>query len=121
MSSSESDGEDNLEEEELVEEKVEEADVPEQSKKTFAELGLSDVLVEAAEKVGWKKPSRIQEESIPIALQGKDVIGLAETGSGKTGAFALPILHTLLENPQRLYALVLTPTRLVMVVLDMIF
>ena len=121
MSSSESEGEDNLEEEELVEEKVEEADVPEQSKKTFAELGLSDVLVEAAEKVGWKKPSRIQEESIPIALQGKDVIGLAETGSGKTGAFALPILHTLLENPQRLYALVLTPTRFVMVVLDMIF
>ena len=120
MSSSESEGEDNLEEEELVEEGVE-ADVPEQSKKTFAELGLSDVLVEAAEKVGWKKPSRIQEESIPIALQGKDVIGLAETGSGKTGAFALPILHTLLENPQRLYALVLTPTRFVMVVLDMIF
>jgi ATP-dependent RNA helicase DDX47/RRP3 len=43
--------------------------------------------------------------------QGKDIIGLAETGSGKTGAFALPILHALLENPQKLYALVLTPTR----------
>lgn len=42
---------------------------------------------------------------------GQDVIGLAETGSGKTGAFALPILQTLLDNPQRLYALVLTPTR----------
>ena len=42
---------------------------------------------------------------------GKDVIGLAETGSGKTGAFALPILQALLENPQRLFALVLTPTR----------
>lgn len=46
-----------------------------------------------------------------MALQGKDVIGLAETGSGKTGAFALPILHALLENPQRYFALVLTPTR----------
>lgn len=45
---------------------------------------------------------------------GKDIIGLAETGSGKTGAFALPVLQTLLENPQRLYALILTPTRFVM-------
>ena len=43
--------------------------------------------------------------------QGKDVIGLAETGSGKTGAFALPILQALLDKPQRLFALVLTPTR----------
>lgn len=50
-------------------------------------------------------------ESIPVALKGKDIIALAETGSGKTGAFALPILQTLLDNPQRFYALVLTPTR----------
>jgi len=79
--------------------------------KTFADLGLIDVLVESCASVGWKKPSKIQEESIPVALQGRDVIGLAETGSGKTGAFALPILHALLENPQKLFALVLTPTR----------
>lgn len=46
-----------------------------------------------------------------ILFTGKDIIGLAETGSGKTGAFALPVLQTLLENPQRLYALILTPTR----------
>jgi len=83
----------------------------ETTKKTFAELGLVDVLVEAVERVGWKKPSRIQEEAIPVALEGKDVIGLAETGSGKTGSFALPILHNLLEKPGRLYALILTPTR----------
>ena len=81
------------------------------SNKTFAELGLVDVLCEACEKVGWKKPSRIQEEAIPVALSGKDVIGLAETGSGKTGAFALPILHALLETPQRMFALIMTPTR----------
>jgi len=81
------------------------------SEKTFGDLGLSDVVVEACNAVGWKKPSRIQEEAIPIAVQGRDVIGLAETGSGKTGAFALPIIHQLLENPQRLFALILTPTR----------
>lgn len=46
-----------------------------------------------------------------MALQGHDVIGLAETGSGKTGAFALPILQALLEHPQRYFALILTPTR----------
>lgn len=79
--------------------------------KTFTDLGLIDVLVEACAAVGWKKPSKIQEEAIPVAIQGNDVIGLAETGSGKTGAFALPILHHLLENPQRLFALILTPTR----------
>lgn len=78
---------------------------------TFKDLGLTDVLVEACERLNWKKPSKIQRESIPLALQGKDIIGLAETGSGKTGAFALPILQHLLEAPQRLFALVLTPTR----------
>jgi len=83
----------------------------EESNKTFAELGLVDVLCEACEKVGWKHPSKIQAEAIPVALSGKDVIGLAETGSGKTASFALPILHALLETPQRLFALILTPTR----------
>jgi ATP-dependent RNA helicase DDX47/RRP3 len=46
-----------------------------------------------------------------IVLAGKDIIGLAETGSGKTGAFALPILQALLEKPQKLFAVILTPTR----------
>ncbi|CAH2001975.1 unnamed protein product [Acanthoscelides obtectus] len=58
-----------------------------------------------------EEPSKIQREAIPVALQGKDIIGLAETGSGKTAAFALPILQALLENPQRYFALILTPTR----------
>merc|ERR1719244_2431746 len=92
-------------------EDVNEDNPTESSDKTFAELGLVDVLCEACEKVGWKKPSKIQAEAIPVALSGKDVIGLAETGSGKTGSFALPILHALLETPQRLFALILTPTR----------
>ncbi|ALC39425.1 CG9253 [Drosophila busckii] len=78
---------------------------------TWKDLGLNDTLCQACEELKWKAPSKIQKEAIPVALQGKDVIGLAETGSGKTGAFALPILHALLENPQRYFALVLTPTR----------
>ncbi|CAG9786939.1 unnamed protein product [Diatraea saccharalis] len=78
---------------------------------SFKDLGVVDVLCEACEELKWKHPSKIQKEAIPVALQGKDIIGLAETGSGKTGAFALPILQALLDNPQRYFALILTPTR----------
>ncbi|XP_064613945.1 probable ATP-dependent RNA helicase DDX47 isoform X3 [Liolophura sinensis] len=74
-------------------------------------LGVIDVLCEACQQLKWKTPSKIQQEAIPVALAGNDVIGLAETGSGKTGAFALPILQALLASPQRLFALILTPTR----------
>ncbi|XP_023376665.1 probable ATP-dependent RNA helicase DDX47 [Pteropus vampyrus] len=85
--------------------------VGEEETKTFKDLGVTDVLCEACDQLGWTKPTKIQIEAIPLALQGRDIIGLAETGSGKTGAFALPILNALLETPQRLFALVLTPTR----------
>ncbi|CAH1795717.1 unnamed protein product [Owenia fusiformis] len=78
---------------------------------TFKSLGVVDVLCEACELLKWKTPSKIQKEAIPVSLEGKDIIGLAETGSGKTGAFAIPILQALLANPQRLFALVMTPTR----------
>lgn len=78
---------------------------------TWNDLGLVEPLIEAVNDMKWKTPSKIQRESIPVALQGNDIIALAETGSGKTGAFALPILQALLENPQRYFALVLTPTR----------
>lgn len=64
--------------------------------------------------MGFKKPSDIQAEAIPHALEGRDIIGLAQTGSGKTAAFSLPILQTLWENPQPFFALVLAPTRLVL-------
>merc|ERR1712141_735269 len=83
----------------------------EQEEKTFKDLGLVDALCERCEFLGWEKPSKIQVEAIPVALEGNDVIGLAETGSGKTGAFALPVLQALLENPGRFFGLVLTPTR----------
>ncbi|KAE8009308.1 hypothetical protein FH972_005754 [Carpinus fangiana] len=78
---------------------------------TFKDLGVCDQLVEACENLGWKNPSKIQAEVIPHALHGKDLIGLAETGSGKTGAFALPILQALLESRQAFFACVLSPTR----------
>ncbi|KAK9991884.1 hypothetical protein SO802_026869 [Lithocarpus litseifolius] len=61
--------------------------------------------------MSWKYPSKIQAEAIPHALEGKDLIGLALTGSGKTGAFALPILQSLLDSPQPFFACVLSPTR----------
>jgi ATP-dependent RNA helicase DDX47/RRP3 len=79
--------------------------------KTFADLGIIDSLCEACDKMGFKKPTPIQEQAIPVALQGRDVIGLAETGSGKTAAFALPILQALMDKPSPLFGLVLAPTR----------
>ncbi|XP_011159896.1 probable ATP-dependent RNA helicase DDX47 [Solenopsis invicta] len=78
---------------------------------TWKDLGLVDTLCKTCIDLKWKEPTRIQQEAIPLTLQGKDVIGLAETGSGKTAAFALPILQALLEQPQRYFALILTPTR----------
>ncbi|KAL4992448.1 ATP-dependent rRNA helicase rrp3 [Aspergillus falconensis] len=79
--------------------------------KSFKELGIIDQLCEACENMGYKAPTPIQSQAIPLALEGRDVIGLAETGSGKTAAFALPILQALMEAPQTLFGLVLAPTR----------
>jgi ATP-dependent RNA helicase DDX47/RRP3 len=67
---------------------------------TFESLGLPQPLVEAIKDIGWLKPTEIQLQAIPEAMTGRDIIGLAETGSGKTGAFAIPIISSLLENPQ---------------------
>lgn len=78
---------------------------------TFASLGVIEPLCEACTKLGYTKPTGIQEQAIPIALQDRDVIGLAQTGQGKTAAFALPILQALWDKPQPLFACVLAPTR----------
>lgn len=80
---------------------------------SFKSLGVCDALCEACEKLGWKNATRIQEKVLPDALQNRDIIGLAETGSGKTGAFCIPVLQSLLENPIRgaVYAVMLAPTR----------
>ncbi|KAH7647552.1 DEAD box [Cryptosporidium xiaoi] len=78
---------------------------------TFASLGVCKELCIACESLGWKTPTEIQKNTIPIALEGRDIIGLAETGSGKTGAFIIPILQNLLSDQSFLYAIVLAPTR----------
>ncbi|KAH6888473.1 P-loop containing nucleoside triphosphate hydrolase protein [Thelonectria olida] len=80
-------------------------------KKTFKDLGIVDALCESCEALNYKYPTPIQEKSIPVALEGRDIIGLAETGSGKTAAFALPVLQALLDKPQPIFGLVLAPTR----------
>jgi ATP-dependent RNA helicase DDX47/RRP3 len=78
---------------------------------TFRSLGLIDPLLDALEQVNHKTPTEIQVESLPHALAGRDIIGVASTGSGKTAAFALPILQKLWEEPKGLFACVLAPTR----------
>ena len=76
----------------------------------FASLQLSPAVLKAVEDLGFKEPTPIQAQAIPVALSGRDIIGSAQTGTGKTAAFALPILHHL-EKPGRLRALILEPTR----------
>jgi ATP-dependent RNA helicase DeaD len=78
---------------------------------TFADLGLSETTLAALQDVGYEQPSPIQEQAIPPMLEGRDVIGQAQTGSGKTAAFGLPIVEHVDPSDPDVQALVLTPTR----------
>jgi ATP-dependent RNA helicase DeaD len=78
---------------------------------TFADLGLAPDILESIRDVGYESPSPIQEEAIPPLLEGSDVIGQAQTGSGKTAAFGLPMLQYVDPTEHEVQALVLTPTR----------
>ncbi len=78
---------------------------------TFAELGLADAVLAAVAGVGYEAPSPIQAATIPPLMAGRDVVGLAQTGTGKTAAFALPILSRLDLGQREPQALVLAPTR----------
>ena len=83
---------------------------------TFAELGLSAQLVSALTAAGFTTPTPIQAKAIPPQLERRDIMGIAQTGSGKTAAFGLPILAGLAEltgraNPMTTRALILAPTR----------
>lgn len=81
----------------------------------FTQLGLTEPLIKALQKEGYTNPTPVQAEAIPHALSGKDILGLAQTGTGKTAAFALPILDLLNRQSFKGYkhtrALILTPTR----------
>ena len=82
----------------------------------FNDFGLDKRIIDALRKKGYKTPSPIQEKAIPPALEGRDILGCAQTGTGKTCAFAAPILHWLGNNPSRnkygkIRSLILTPTR----------
>ncbi|KAK3010142.1 hypothetical protein RJ639_011799 [Escallonia herrerae] len=78
---------------------------------SFSQLGLSEWAAHTCKELGMKTPTPVQHHCIPRILAGQDVLGLAQTGSGKTAAFALPILHRLAEHPYGVFALVITPTR----------
>ncbi|KAH6768716.1 RNA helicase 36 [Perilla frutescens var. frutescens] len=84
---------------------------PTPSHVTFSDLGLAEWAVNTCKELGMKRPTPVQHHCIPKILAGQDVMGLAQTGSGKTAAFALPILHRLAEDPYGVFALVVTPTR----------
>lgn len=79
--------------------------------KPFSELGLNDAVLKALKDVGYETPSAIQAATIPLLLDGRDVVGLAQTGTGKTAAFALPILSRLDVSQKTPQALILAPTR----------
>src|ERR1700736_1511233 len=78
---------------------------------SFADLGLSEPTQQALREVGYEAPSPIQEQAIPALLEGRDVIGQAQTGTGKTAAFGLPIMEYVDPDGAGVQALVLTPTR----------
>ena len=78
---------------------------------TFADLGLPDAVMTAVREVGYETPSPIQAATIPALLDGRDVLGQAQTGTGKTAAFALPLLARLTPGARKPQALVLAPTR----------
>ena len=77
----------------------------------FLELGLNEALLKAIKRSGFEEATPIQAETIPLALAGKDVIGQAQTGTGKTAAFGLPILQNLDKNEKTIQAVIIEPTR----------
>src|SRR6266496_5472153 len=86
----------------------------------FTALGLAPELLHAVRDAGYTHPTPIQQQAIPLALEGRDLIGLAQTGTGKTAGFTLPIIHNLITAPvtdengkpvHRVRVLILTPTR----------
>lgn len=88
-----------------------EPDEEEQPAVSFEELNLSEPVLQAIRDLGFESPTPIQEQAIPVILEGRDMIGQAQTGTGKTAAFALPILSNITGSERRIKALILEPTR----------
>src|ERR1700760_3895236 len=76
----------------------------------FSQFALPPALAETLKTMGYTTPTPVQEQAIPPALEGKDILGSAQTGTGKTAAFGIPLMVRLMNNP-RGSALILTPTR----------
>lgn len=81
------------------------------STRTFEDLPIHNSLKAALSQKGFERPTEIQDKSLESLLEGRDILGIAQTGTGKTGAFLIPIIQKLIHHPQRSYALVLVPTR----------
>lgn len=81
------------------------------AKISFIDLGLSPIIISALNNLGYKRPSLIQEKCIPYLLKGYDLLGIAQTGSGKTAAFGLPLLNNININLKKIQTLILVPTR----------
>ena len=90
----------------------------------FEQLNLIDPILKALQEEGYNQPTPIQQQAIPIVLQGRDLLGCAQTGTGKTAAFSVPILQLLFEKPRQdrhakgIRALILTPTRELAIQID---
>ncbi|OAB39888.1 DEAD/DEAH box helicase [Paenibacillus macquariensis subsp. defensor] len=79
--------------------------------KTFAEFGLEPKILQAITELGFEESTPIQDQAIPIAMSGRDLIGQAQTGTGKTAAFGLPLISKIAKEEERIMALIMTPTR----------
>lgn len=84
--------------------------IPDMNDNSFAQFGLPAALFTNLVKMGFNRPTPIQEQAIPYALEGRDILGSAQTGTGKTAAFAIPVVARLMEDPSAA-ALIMTPTR----------
>eukprot|EP01083_Nonionella_stella_P204232 744688_1 len=84
---------------------------PTNKRKSFKSIGVCREVCISTKKMNWTIPTKIQKEAIPHILLGQDIIALAQTGSGKTGAFAIPIIQSLLSSPISHHSLIISPTR----------
>ena len=85
--------------------------LPSKGATKFGELTLNSRIVQALVNMGFEEPTPIQQKTIPISLEGKDIIGQAQTGTGKTAAFAIPVLEKIDARLNGVQALIITPTR----------